>query len=94
MLDLLRLSFRVNALQEKYEYIDYVEAADPRRLPKEVETVIQHGYSTGRISRDDIFVADSLRTATGRLESDLADLPALESDARSPDAGFWSSIRS
>src|SRR3546814_2374470 len=61
MLDLLRLSFRVGAMTEKFEYIEYVEAADARRLPKEVETVIQHGYAKGRISKDDIFVADSLR---------------------------------
>ncbi|HAU21425.1 MAG TPA: hypothetical protein DCS24_02345 [Erythrobacter sp.] len=88
MLDLLRLGFRVDAIQEKYEYIDYIEAADPRRLPKEVEEVIQHGYDTRRVSRDDIFVSDSLRTATDRIESDLADLPALESDARADDAGL------
>jgi hypothetical protein len=88
MLDLLRLGFRVNALREKYEYIDYIESADPRRLPKEVEKVIQQGYMTGRISQDDIFVSDSMRTATGRIEADRADLPALESDARAADAGL------
>jgi len=88
MLDLLRLGFRVNALREKYEYIDYIESADPRRLPKEVEKVIQQGYMTGRISQDDIFVSDSMRTATGRIESDRAELPALEADARAADAGL------
>lgn len=88
MLDLLRLSYKVGAMTEKVEFIEYIEAADARRLPKEVETVIQHGYATGRISKDDIFVADSLRVATGRLSSDRADLPALERDARAANAGL------
>lgn len=87
-LDLLRLGFRVNALKQKYEYIDYIEAADPRRLPKEVEKVIQHGYMTGHISKDDIYVTDSLRTASTRIESDMAELPALERDARAANAGL------
>ncbi|OGS55398.1 MAG: hypothetical protein A3J40_00950, partial [Erythrobacter sp. RIFCSPHIGHO2_12_FULL_63_10] len=88
LLDLLRLSFRVGAMQEKFEFIEYIEAADPRRLPKEVETLIQNGYAKGRISKDDIFVADSLRMATSRLAADRADLPALERDARAANAGL------
>lgn len=88
MLDLLRLSFKVGAMTEKFEYIEYIEAADARRLPKEVETVIQQGYAKGRISKDDIFVADSLRVAIGRLAADRADLPALERDAKAANAGL------
>lgn len=87
-LDVLRLGFKLDTLKEKVEYIDYVEAADPRRLPKEVETVIQNGYSTGRASRDDIFLADSLQTASGRIRADRAELPALERDARAGSAGI------
>lgn len=88
MLDLLRLSSRVGAMQEKYEYIDYVEAADARRLPREVKQIIENGYSTGRVSRDDIYIADALKIAEGRIASDRADLPALESDARAASAGL------
>ena len=87
-LDLMRLSFRVNGIKEKYEFADYVEAADPRRLPKEVKRVIESAYERGLASRDDIFLADSLTTANGRIASDEAELPALESDARAADAGL------
>lgn len=87
-LDLLRLSRRVDALQEKHEYIDYIEAADARRLPREVKSVIEAAYANGRVSRDDIYVADSLRTADGRIASDQAELPSLERDARAADAGL------
>lgn len=86
MLDLLRLSQRVGALKEKYEYVEYVEAADARRLPNEVKHVIEEAYASGIVSQDDIYVSDSLETANGRIESDLAELPALESDARAADA--------
>src|SRR3546814_14303120 len=50
--------------------------------------LIQQGYAKGRISKDDIFVADSLRVATGRLAADRADLPALERDARAANVGL------
>ena len=88
MLDLMRLSDRVDGIREKYEFADYVEAADPRRLPKEVKRVIESAYERGLASRDDIFLADSLTTANDRIASDEADLPALENDARAADAGL------
>lgn len=88
MLDLLRLGYRVNAMQNKVEFVDYIDAADPRKLPKEVEMVIEHGYTSGLVSKDDIYVADSLKTAKGRIASDRAELPALERDARASSAGI------
>ncbi len=88
MLDLLRLGFALDTLDNKQEYIDYIEAADARRLPKEVAAVIEQGYSSGRVSKDDIFVADSLKIASGRIATDRADLPSLENDARAPNAAL------
>lgn len=88
MLDLMRLSFTLGAMDNKQEYIDYIEAADARRLPKEVETVISQGYSSGKVSKDDIFVADTLKLASGRIAADRADLPSLEKDARAATAGL------
>lgn len=88
MLDLLRLSLRVGALQEKYEYRDYVEAADARRLPKEVKTVIDDAFNSGRASRDDIYLADALQIANGRIAADERELPSLASDARAANAGL------
>ncbi len=87
-LDLMRLGFRKDTLQDKVEYLDYVESADARRLPKEVQTVIQKGYSTGIVSRNDSYLAESLEIASGRIAADRAELPSLERDARSGGAGL------
>lgn len=86
MLDLMRLSYRVDGLQEKYEYSDYVEAADARRLPREVKRVIERAYAKGHASKDDIYLSDALTQANARISSDEADLPALERDARAASA--------
>ena len=88
MLDLMRLSFRVDGIQESYEFSDYVEAADARRLPKEVKQVIESAYERGLVSRDNIYLADSLTMANGRIADDEAELPALERDARAAGAGM------
>ena len=82
MLDLMRLGHKIGAFRDKNDYIEYIEAADARRLPKEVYDVIQEAYSNGMVTRDDIYVADSLKTANERLAADRADLPELERDAR------------
>ncbi|QIG52902.1 hypothetical protein G6N82_00865 [Altererythrobacter sp. BO-6] len=86
MLDLMRLSYRVDGLLEKYEYSDYVEAADARRLPREVKRVIERAYAKGHASKDDIYLSDALTQANARISSDEADLPALERDARAASA--------
>ncbi len=82
LLDLFRLSRKVNALKDAADYDYYVEAADARRLPKEVKEVIEAGYASGDVSRDNSFLTESLETANGRIASDRAELPALEADAR------------
>ncbi len=82
MLDLMRLSHKLGAFRDKNDYIEYIEAADARRLPKEVNDLIQEAYGNGTVTRDDIYVADSLKIAKERLAADRADLPSLESDAR------------
>lgn len=88
MLDMMRLAHRVGVMTTKYDYIDYVEAADARKLPGEVKRIIEEGYNTGLVSRDDIDVADALVIANDRIDTDKADLPLLEADARLPDASF------
>ncbi len=88
ILDLLRLSRKVDALEDKNDYIIYVEVADPRRLPKEVKDVIETGYARGAVSRDDSYVAESLVTANNRIAADRADLPALERDAMAGNAAL------
>ena len=88
MLDLFRLSRRVGALQDATDYDYYVEAADARRLPKEVKDVIDMGRAAGVVTSDNMFLAEAFEMANSRIESDRADLPALERDALAADAGL------
>lgn len=80
-LDIMRLGFRLDTLQDKIEFIDYIESADPRRLPKEVKDVIESGYAAGHVTRNDIFVAEALELASSRIAADRADLPSIEREA-------------
>ncbi len=87
LLDLLRLGRKVGTLTEKNDYIYYIEAADPRRLPLEVKELIDSAYSSGIIPKgSDTFVDEQYRIAAGRIAADRADLPALERDAGSASA--------
>lgn len=88
ILDLFRLSRRVGALQDASDYDYYVEAADPRRLPKEVKDVIDEGMQAGVVSSGNLYITESLETANGRIAADRADLPALEADAMAAGAGL------
>lgn len=91
-LDLGRLLLRSGGLnsEPKYverEYIEYVQAADPRRLPGEVFKVVNAGIAAGALPASDPFVADALSQAKGRIAADKASLPGLESDARKAPTG-------
>lgn len=85
-LDLGRLFLRTGALgvDKKFtgrEYIEYIQSADPRRLPGEVQKVTEMGIASGAISTSDPFVADALAQSKGRIAADKASLPGLERDA-------------
>lgn len=89
MLDLLRLSRQLDVLQDKNDYILYIEAADARRLPKEVKDVIDQAYARGVIPKgSDTFVDEQLKIASGRIATDRAELPALERDASAASATY------
>ncbi|EAQ30226.1 hypothetical protein NAP1_05600 [Erythrobacter sp. NAP1] len=88
ILDLFRLSRRVGALSDASDYDYYVEAADARRLPREVKDVIDEGMAAGVVSSGNLFITEALETANSRIASDRADLPALERDALASDAGL------
>ena len=49
--------------------------------------MIEQGYASGIVSRDDIYVSDALSTANSRISQDVAELPSLENDARAATAG-------
>lgn len=88
ILDLLRLGNRLGALNSQEDYLIYIEAADPRRLPQEVASLIEGGYSSGKLQKSDTYVAEMLGQAKGRIASDKADLPALERDANKAGAAL------
>lgn len=86
-LDLGRLFLRTGALENEprfveREYVDYIQNADPRRLPGEVVKVAEAGVAKGVLKMSDTFVSDALSQARGRIAADKASLPALEKDAR------------
>ena len=86
-LDLGRLLLRTGGFQNdpKYverEYVEYIEAADPRRLPGEVLKVAQMGVTAGVLKANDAFVADAISQSKSRIGPDKASLPALDREAR------------
>ncbi len=90
-LDLGRLLMRSGGFknEKKYvsrEYVEYIQSADPRRLPAEVVKVAEAGIAAGVLSSSDVFVKDALTQARGRLPADQASLPTLERDARAANA--------
>lgn len=89
-LDLMRLVDRTNSYTTGRDYVDYVQSADPRRLPSEALKAIQLGLASGKLSNSDVFVTDA-RTQAQRTEAaDKATnaLASLEKAARAPSANF------
>lgn len=86
LLDLMRLAERAKALRTERDYVDYISAADARRLPGETQRIIDAGVSAGLLKSNDVFVNEARTIASGRVKADLADLPSLERDARNGNA--------
>jgi tetratricopeptide (TPR) repeat protein len=87
LLDLLRLGKKIGTLKEKKDFIVYIEAADPRRLPSEVKGIIEQAYDTGAIPKgSDSWVEEQYKSASGLVNADKAALPTLERDANAPTA--------
>jgi len=91
-LDMARLMDRSGALTQdpKYvgrEYIEYIQAADFRRLPGEVARVAQAGIASGALQASDMAVNEALTQSKSRIAADKASLPALARDAASAATG-------
>ena len=85
-LDLLRLMGRTGSYDGESDYVEYLQAVDPRRLPGEAQKVIDAGTAAGKLRANDPFVAEAKTIVTGRLAADRASLPGLERDARAASA--------
>jgi len=86
VLDLMRLSKRTDSLRNERDYVDYIEAADARRLPAEVNSVIEDGVSAGLLKANDVFVSEAKGIAGARLAEDKAELAGLARDASAASA--------
>lgn len=85
-LDLARLMARTNSYNEERDYLEHIEAADARRLPGEVQKVIQAGFASGKLNAGNSFVSEQKSLADQRVGPDRASLAKLESDARAASA--------
>lgn len=85
-LDLMRLMGRTKSFAEERDYVEYIQAADPRRLPGEVNDVINAGLASGMLKANDTFVADAKRQSSERIAADKASLASYERDARKASA--------
>lgn len=85
-LDLMRLMSRTNSFAEERDYIEYIQAVDPRRLPGEAQKVVDAGISAGKLKAADPFVVEAKQIAGQRVAQDRASLASLERDARAGSA--------
>lgn len=81
-LDVFRLMRLTNSMTEGRQYVDYIEAADARRMANEVLPIIEEAISRGLLERSDIFVQEALEIAQGRAAADRAEAPTLVNEAR------------
>lgn len=86
ILDLLRLGRRTGTLRDGRTYLEYVDAADYRRLPAEVVAVIDEGIAAGKLPKTDAFVTDTRRQASERVAVDQKDMVGLMKSARASGA--------
>lgn len=85
-LDLMRLMERTGSWSESRDYFEYIQAADPRRLPAEALKIIDLGVASGKLQASDVSVSDARSVAAGRVAADKASLAGLERDARAANA--------
>jgi tetratricopeptide (TPR) repeat protein len=81
ILDLMRLGQRVGVINNKQDYILFIDAADARRLPNEVKRIIEQSYNAGVGTREDSWVTEQLQLANGRIAESRSTLASLEADA-------------
>ena len=86
MLDLLRLARKTGTLRNRAMYLEYVEAADARKLPNEVVAVLDAGAAAKLVDNNVQMVKDARALAASRIATDKAEIPALVRDANGASA--------
>ncbi|MXO68180.1 hypothetical protein GRI72_04990 [Altererythrobacter marinus] len=82
LLDLMRLSDRTGSLRSERDYVDYISAADARRLPAEVGRVVEAGLAANMLNPGDVLVTEAKATAQAQAGPARADVAQLAQDAR------------
>ncbi|RST31032.1 tetratricopeptide repeat protein [Sphingomonas ginkgonis] len=86
-LDLYRLRRAAGVLDSENEYAGYAQLATDRGLPGETVAVINDGYAKGKINRGNAAIRSLLTSAQGRVTTDKASLPGLETRAAAAASG-------
>jgi tetratricopeptide (TPR) repeat protein len=86
-LDLLRLMALTNSLGDRRNFVNYIEAADPRIMATEVGRVLDAGVRAGVFSSSDQFYADVKRVVDERAPGERADAASYAREARSASSG-------
>tara|TARA_R110000772_G_scaffold35991_33_gene86418 strand:+ start:2868 stop:4154 length:1287 start_codon:yes stop_codon:yes gene_type:complete len=80
-LELMRLMRKADAMESERDYFEYADAADPRRLPGEVVSLLEEGLAKGDVSSSSVYVKETLAAARGSVAADKASLGPSERDA-------------
>ncbi|GAB5481540.1 MAG: hypothetical protein Pars92KO_12970 [Parasphingorhabdus sp.] len=80
-LELMRLMRKADAMESERDYFEYADAADPRRLPGEVVSLLEEGLAKGDVSSSSSYVKETLAAARSSVAADKASLGASERDA-------------
>lgn len=80
-LELMRLMRKADAMESERDYFEYADAADPRRLPGEVVSLLEEGLAKGDVPSSSAYVKETLAAARGSVAADKASLGASERDA-------------
>jgi tetratricopeptide (TPR) repeat protein len=86
-LDLLRLLALTNSLGDRRNFVNYIEAADPRIMATEVGRVLDAGVRAGVFSSTDEYYADVKRMVDERAPGERADAAGYAREARSASSG-------
>jgi tetratricopeptide (TPR) repeat protein len=81
-LDLLRLMLATNAMSDRREFEDYIEAADPRIMANEVDRVLAAGVQAGVWTSGDAYYTEVKQIVDQRAPQDRRDAPGLATEAR------------
>ncbi len=85
-LDLMRLAHRTGTMSDGRDYADYIEAANPVRLPAEVKLILDEAVATNMLEASDPFVLDAREQVNANLAADRAELPNHRRDATASSA--------